>query len=292
LRTLPVVLLLIALAASASLASPQASQGTAGDQGSAATSSQAPEGSVPCRVATRPPSRGRPNSPCTIVYVPLPSQTENQSAEDACRNVTFSQRWPWLKCNYGPVGALASICSALLAFLIGVLAYRLNRTVRRGQISNDQVKTLLEIDDALIADPALWVVHGPKYTPSKAPALDELKNIIVDMGTAGTKAKADKALAILAAGGWTDDSKFEYKKLAFLSRYFNFFESLYWNYGRHWYLHTWPFGSKAEWDAWYNYICDFMDKNADAKARWNIVATEHIYTKSFTEFMNKVVARP
>jgi hypothetical protein len=246
------------------------------------------QANLPCRVVTKGKNGKPETAPCTSVFVTVPSPA---SAEDSCKIGGFRVwSWSWLKCNYGPVAAIASCCGAVIAFGIGLLAFGLNRNIRRGQIAHEQMKMLLEIDDTLIAHPELWTVHGPTYTPARPPQTFEQMVEQVSKSDEQKEA-ATRALAIVVSGKFDGIETGDFRKLAFLTRYLNFFEILYVNYRKRSFS-RWRNATRwktEEWRAWEYYIRDFFDKNEYAKAKWRALPSKKIFTASFVEFIEGIV---
>jgi hypothetical protein len=85
------------------------------------TPSQQPGG---CQVVKKKQNgKGKPEtSPCTTVLVTVPAPPPPPPPEDPCK-VGGHGCWEWLKCNSGPVSAVAAMLSATSAVVIGLLAY-------------------------------------------------------------------------------------------------------------------------------------------------------------------------
>ncbi len=119
-------------------------------------SSSSPQSSV-VRPQSSPPQSSSP--PRLVAGMPKVSVDVVSLPADQPRS--FMQR---LKAGEPPaVSALGTCCGALCTLAIGILAFRLNRNIRRGQAAHEQIRMLLEIDTELIKSPELWAVHGPEF---------------------------------------------------------------------------------------------------------------------------------
>ena len=271
----------------------------------------APKQTEDCHVVKKT-GKGKPETTsCTSVFVTVPAPPTTTSAVDECK-IGFQFSWLWLKCNATAVGAVASSTSAVIALVIGYLVFRLNRNIRRGQVAHEQMRMLLEIDDELIERPELWAVHGTTFLPAV-----EVDKLVGDFGTASTeKEKSEVALKIanvLSAAPKPEDI-IKLRKLGFVSRYFNFFEMLFVNYGkkpflrRHpekfweslegfWNRHLEKYWGKLlpewneDWKAWRTYITVFFQSNEYARNQWTEFAKPGIYSESFTKFMTHIVEK-
>src|SRR5258708_36978209 len=73
----------------------------------------APKQTEDCRVVKKT-GKGKPETTsCTSVFVTVPAPSTSSPAGDDCK-IGFQFSWSWLKCNYGPVGAVASSTSAVI----------------------------------------------------------------------------------------------------------------------------------------------------------------------------------
>jgi hypothetical protein len=61
--------------------------------------------------------------------------------------------------------ALFSFIAIIATLIIAFSTYALSKAIRAGQVAQEQVKMLLEIDSELIKDASLWIVHGERYRP-------------------------------------------------------------------------------------------------------------------------------
>lgn len=197
--------------------------------------------------------------------------------------------WSWLRCNSGAVSAVASSFGACFALGIGIIAFRLNRNIRKGQVAHEEMRMLLEIDGELVERPELWAVHGTTYLPKPFPSkdIDILLNAYTAASQANKSAEAVKIADALSANP-TATKIAELRQLAFTTRYFNFFEILFTNYGKktRWRRHP---EKNEEWKAWRTYIASFFTNNDYAKDEWRKFAVEHIYSESFEKFMAEIV---
>jgi hypothetical protein len=231
------------------------------------------------------------------------------------------------------VSAVGTWFGAFCAASIGILAFRLNRNIRRGQAAHEQIRMLLEIDTELIKSPELWAVHGAEFIPAhtgpegasvliaelKERAAALAKSAVATVPLAKTQegqlalaklaesidglAKmADAAAAYakiwegLPASGSTVTAEGvvqggsrtaeQLKLLALLLRYFNMFDFVYVSWGRKWGL----WGKRRDdWNAWVNTMREFFDNNGFAREEWAKFSGKGIYSKSFTEFLNRLI---
>ncbi len=251
-----------------------------------------PQQAGDCQVVKKKGKGKSEVSSCTSVFVTVPAPAPPPPPpEDACKIGKFPfLSWSWLKCNYGAVSAVASGTSALIALWIGILAFRLNRNIRKGQVAYEQMKMLLEIDGELIDRPELWAVHGTKYVPAPSPSKD-LDEMLRTIQTASPEQKIAAAQAIeIALSDCPDASRTaELRKLAFTTRYFNFFDILFANYGKRtlWYNPE----KDEQWKAWRAYIKDFFTNNEYATTQWKKFAGQQIYSASFKTFMDEMASK-
>jgi hypothetical protein len=238
--------------------------------------------------------KGKPEtSPCTTVLVTVPAPPPPPPPEDPCK-VGGHGIWAWLKCNHDPVSALAAMVSGSSAVVIGLLAYFLNRNVRKGQVAQEQMRMLLEIDNELIERPELWAVHGPKYLP--APITKEKLNELLEQFRQGdSTGKIAAAEAIVTALSDTPHASraADLQKLAFLTRYLNFFDILYGYYGKKSGVRRFIERERSDWRVWQSYIKDFFRDNVYAVGMWKEVDgvedKEKIYSVAFSKFLNKII---
>ena len=160
---------------------------------------------------------------------------------------------------------------------------------------------VLDIDSELIKSPELWVIHGKKYIPLPESA-DAINTLIsrVASGAKETEKAANEALVAIrnqeqssgprpvATGPEKKYTLTELKELALLTRYFNMFDFVYSTTGRKW-LRWMSCQQAEEWKAWTNYMRDFFDENASAKAAWDDLSKLGIYAESFRKFVNNDV---
>jgi hypothetical protein len=257
-------------------------------QSAPTTPSQQPGG---CQVAKKEQKgKGKPEtSPCTTVLVTVPAPPPPPPPEDPCK-VGGHGCWEWLKCNSGPVSAVAAMLSATSAVVIGLLAYFLNRNLRKGQVAQEQMRMLLEIDNELIERPELWAVHGPKYLPAPIPK-EKLKELLKTFRDGIPTEKNAAAQAIAIALSETPDASMasDLQKLAFLTRYLNFFDILYGYYGRKSGVQRFIERERSDWGVWQSYIKDFFRHNLYAQTRWAEVDKDKIYSEAFSKFLNKII---
>ena len=147
---------------------------------------------------------------------------------------------------------------------------------------------LLEIDGELVDRPELWAVHGTTYLSAPFPS----KDIDTKVETFRKASPADKPAAAQAVADALcanpDAAKIvELRRLAFTTRYLNFFEILFANYEKD-LLETAP-EKNEEWKAWRAYIVDFFKDNKYAQDEWKKFAQKHIYSESFEKFMKEIV---
>jgi hypothetical protein len=249
-----------------------------------------------CKV-TKKKGKGKVEpTPSINVYVTTPSMPP--PPVDPCKAGGLSL-WGRFKCNPGVLsaiassfGAIASWIGAMSALGIGLLAFWLNQTIRKGQVAQEQMKMLLEIDGKLVDNPALWAVHGTKYlpAPSSSRNFDEMIKV-AQAGSDEQKVAVAEAIAFALSRHPDARQTAELKNLAFASRYFNFFDFLYASYGKKTFFRRDP-EKNEEWLAWKAYIKDFFKDNPTAQNIWNKeFATKEIYTKSFRDFMQGVIEK-
>lgn len=270
----------------------------------------APKQTEDCHVVKKT-EKGKPETTsCTSVFVTVPVPPRPAPAGDDCK-IGFQFSWLWLKCNYGPVGAVASSAGAIFALCIGIIAFRLNRNIRKGQVAQEQMRMLLEIDSQLVDRPELWAAHGSTFLPAV-----RIEKLVEHFKTAPKEQKSSVALEIANELFQAPEPEkiIELRKLGFVSRYFNFFEMLFVNYGKKPYLRRHPeklwkslegfwerhlekYWDKLlpewneDWKAWRAYITGFFRDNEYARDHWTEFAALKIYSESFTKFINDTVAK-
>jgi hypothetical protein len=184
--------------------------------------------------------------------------------------------------------AIAAIVAVFCTVIVALLTLWLSYIIRRGQIAQEQVKMVLEIDSELIKSPDLWVVHGKKYVPvpestdAIASTLKKVAASAKETEQAATAAlEAIKTRPTVAPATGTGYTSQELRQLALVARYFNMFDFIYSAIGRS--RLKWTRGD--EWKAWKNYMRDFFDDNAIALRAWNEFNQSKLYTESFKKFV-------
>ena len=127
---------------------------------------------------------------------PIPKELSVDSCE--VKNRSFYRR---VICGEPPaVSAVGSLVGAISALFIGAMAFWLNLNTRKGQVAHDQMRMLLEIDSELMRNPKLWEAHGDRFrmTGMAAPSYPVANS--------------------------TPVTKRQLELLAFVLRYFNFFD--------------------------------------------------------------------
>lgn len=244
---------------------------------------------------------------------------------------TFLQR---VKLGEPPaISALGTWFGAFCAAGIGILAFRLNRNIRRGLAAHEQIRMLLEIDTELIKSPELWAVHGADFIPahtgpegasSLLAELTERANALAksaetaiplakteqgqlvfanlaesvaglakmaELATSYAKVWEGLPAANLAAPDGVKQGRGrtteQLRLLTLLLRYFNMFDFVHVSCGRKW----WLWGKrKGDWNAWVNTMKEFFDNNSFAHEEWKKFSGKGIYSESFTEFLNRLIA--
>jgi hypothetical protein len=155
------------------------------------------------------------------------------------------------------LNAAASVIGAIVAGVIGLIAYRFNRNSQRGQAAHNQIAMLLGIDGHLIDKPELWWIWDDADRPG--PVTD--KPLEPD--------EVSKRKAILAA-------------------YFNMFEVVY-----EFYFHTiWcrTKDDERKWEAWDRYITHFFANSKEARELFPTWA--QLYSEDFANKMNEFIKSP
>jgi hypothetical protein len=196
--------------------------------------------------------------------------------------------------------AVASILGLFCTIIVAGLTLKLTRAIRRGQVSQEHVKMVLEIDSELVKSPELWAVHGKKYIPLAEPT--EGIMAMLTKVTANAKETEKAAAAAMDAiktreqvnppstEGTASIKRYtpqQLKELALVARYFNMFDFVYSSVGRNWFRLRCQ--DREEWKAWTNYMRGFFDDNQVVKDAWNEFSSAGIYAKSFTKFVNEQV---
>jgi hypothetical protein len=193
--------------------------------------------------------------------------------------------------------ALFSFIAIIATAIIAFRTYALSKAIRAGQVAQEQIKMVLEIDSELIKDPSLWIVHGERYRPlpesegSLEKILEEIKqkgghdDVIEVIRTCVSQPppasrKSDKRYTLR-----------QLKQLALVTRYFNMFDFVHASLVERYVGAPEQFGldgdrKREEWVAWVNYMRDFFHENEIAKTAWVEFTARGIYAESFRVFVD------
>jgi hypothetical protein len=255
-----------------------------------ATSVVTPQQAGECRAVEKKGNGRSETASCISVFVTVPPSLTPAPPVDACKVGGFHfLSWSWLKCNSGAVSAVASLASAIIAFVIGFLVFLLNRNIRKGQVAHEQMRMLLEIDGELVDRPELWAVHGTTYLSAPFPSKEFDTSVeAFRKASPADKPAAAQAVADALCANPNATEIVKLRQLAFTTRYLNFFEILFANYGKKTFWRRHP-EKNEEWKAWRAYIVDFFKDNKYAQDEWKKFAQKHIYSESFEKFMAEIV---
>jgi hypothetical protein len=193
--------------------------------------------------------------------------------------------------------ALFSFIAIIATVIIAFNSYALSKAIRAGQVAQEQIKMVLEIDSELIKDPSLWVVHGKRYTP-RPESEDSLRGVLEEIKRKGGHEDAIKVIEAALSQPLPASSKSEnrytlaqLKQLALITRYFNMFDFVHASLVERYIGPPEQFGldgdrKREEWIAWVNYMRDFFHENKTAKTAWDDFASRGIYAESFKVFVN------
>jgi len=206
----------------------------------------------------------------------------------------------WAHLLQGEPAAYSALFSFIAIIATAIIAYRtyaLSKAIRAGQIAQEQVKMVLEIDSELIKDPSLWIVHGERYSPR--PEDGSLQKILVEVKQKGVDDGVIELIRTCVSQPASPESDKRYtlrelKQLALVTRYFNMFDFVHASLVER---HVGPpeeFGldgdrKREEWVAWVNYMRDFFYENQFAKTAWEEFNTRRIYAESFRVFIDAYV---
>jgi hypothetical protein len=196
--------------------------------------------------------------------------------------------------------ALFSFIAIIATAIIAFRTYALSKAIRAGQVAQEQIKMVLEIDSELIKDPSLWIVHGERYRPvpesenSLEKLLEELKK----------KGGYDDLIEVIhtcvsqpPTASRKSDQRYtlrQLKQLALVTRYFNMFDFVHASLVGRYLGPPEQFGldgdrKREEWVAWVNYMRDFFHANEFAKTAWVEFTARGIYAESFKVFIDTQV---
>jgi hypothetical protein len=207
---------------------------------------------------------------------------------------------PWAHLIKGEPAAYSALFSFIAIIATVIIAYRtyaLSKAIRSGQVAQEQIKMVLEIDSELIKDPSLWIVHGQRYIP-RLESEDSLGRIIEEIRQKGGHEDAIEVIRTSLSQPLPASSKSEkrytlrqLKQLALVTRYFNMFDFVHASLVERYSGPPEQFGldgdrKREEWIAWVNYMRDFFYENATAKTAWDEFTARGIYTDSFKLFVN------
>jgi hypothetical protein len=200
--------------------------------------------------------------------------------------------------------ALFSLIALVATVIIAFRTYALSKAIRAGQVAQEQIKMVLEIDSELIKDPSLWIVHGERYRPvpeSEGP-FEQIISQIKDKGGDDDLIEVVRTCVSQlppASGKPDEQSEKRYtlrqlKQLALVTRYFNMFDFVHASLVERYVGPPEQFGldgdrKREEWVAWVNYMRDFFHKNEIAKTAWVEFTARGIYAESFRVFVDTCV---
>jgi hypothetical protein len=194
--------------------------------------------------------------------------------------------------------ALFSFIAIIATLIIAFRTYALSKAIRAGQVAQEQIKMVLEIDSELIKGPSLWIVHGERYRP-RSELEGSLDKILGELEKKGVDEKVIEVIGTYISPPAPRNSGQGYtlrelKQLALVTRYFNMFDFVHASLVER---HVGPpeqFGldgdrKREEWVAWVNYMRDFFYENEFAKTAWGEFNTRRIYAESFRVFIDTYV---
>ena len=207
---------------------------------------------------------------------------------------------PWAHLLQGEPAAYSALFSFIAIIATVVVAFRtyaLSKAIRAGQVQQEQVKMVLEIDSELIKDPSLWIVHGERYRP-RPESEDSLERILEELRQKGGHDDVIEVIRTCVSqpppASPKSDKRYtlrELKQLALVTRYFNMFDFVHASLVERYVGPPEQFGldgdrKREEWVAWVNYMRDFFHENEFAKTAWVEFTTRGIYAESFRVFVD------
>lgn len=207
----------------------------------------------------------------------------------------------WAHLLRGEPAAYSALFSFIAIFATVIIAFRtyaLSKAIRSGQVAQEQIKMVLEIDSELIKDPSLWIVHGERYRP--LPESDALERILQEIKGKGGNDDLIEVIRTcvsqpLPASRKPEEKSHRYtlrqlKQLALVARYFNMFDFVHATLVERYVGPPEQFGldgdrKREEWVAWVNYMRDFFHENEIAKTAWVEFTARGIYAESFRVFV-------
>ena len=218
------------------------------------------------------------------------SPSDSQSGADTGIWVHYLQGEP------AAYSALFSFIAIIATVIIAFRTYALSKAIRAGQVAQEQIKMVLEIDSELIKDPSLWIVHGERYRP-RPESEDSLERVLAEVEQKG---KNDDAIEFIRTCVSLRKSDKGYtlrqlKQLALVTRYFNMFDFVHASLVERYVGPPEQFGldgdrKREEWVAWVNYMRDFFRENDIAKTAWAEFTARGIYAESFKVFVDTCVS--
>jgi hypothetical protein len=209
----------------------------------------------------------------------------------------------WAHLLRGEPAAYSALFSFIAIFATAIMAFRtyaLSKAIRAGQVAQEQVKMVLEIDSELIKDPSLWIVHGERYRPLPE-SEGSLEKILEEIKQKGGNDDVIEAIRTCVSQPPPTSRKSEkrytlrqLKQLALVTRYFNMFDFVHASLVERYAGPPEQFGldsdrKREEWVAWVNYMRDFFHENEFAKTAWVEFTARGIYAESFTLFVDTYV---
>ena len=196
--------------------------------------------------------------------------------------------------------ALASFLALIATIIIAFRTYAVSKAIRAGQVAQEQIKMVLEIDSELVKNPSLWIVHGERYRPFPESG-DSLEKILEELKQKGGNDEVIEVIRTCVSqpppAARKSGERYtlrQLKQLALITRYFNMFDFVHASLVDRYVGPPEQFGldgdrKREEWIAWVNYMRDFFHENEIAKTAWVEFNARGIYAESFRAFVDAYI---